>query len=267
MKLNWMMIILAGAMTTQTGCSSLRSIFVLDKPEQKGKPISDPFGYEGSNSHGSGDRAMGGGGMIYRSKKGDRSIEIEMPSQPSTVSDFVIPVSPQFRDAGRNPASEGGIDETYREKKPNMADREITGSFPQTAQEDQAKQKEVELALGVAPSEESHPDGDRSYLAAMDHVKQLYKIGRYEAALIDVIHGRKVAAVIVGMIVFGRSNAQRKLNFLLFGLIFLRGLRKTSRDFTISHIWLLFTIRLVHAAVSGSGASATVRRTPFACSL
>ncbi len=67
-----------------------------------------------------------------------------------------------------------------------MTDREITHGLSKNAYTDDGKRKEVETELGLSPAEDQTPDRDRSYLAALDHIKQLYKRNRYEIALLEL---------------------------------------------------------------------------------
>lgn len=162
-----------------TGCASFRSFFALDPPAKRNQPIVNPFGnynpaYAANQT------------MILRTKKGDRSVEIEIPRAAQDISDFSIPVSPAFRESSRGIASEGdSLEEGTRDRPPTQTDREITAGFPQGAPEDEAKRNEIERGLGLIPSETNVVDQNKSYLASLDQVKQLYRAGRYEKALLD----------------------------------------------------------------------------------
>ena len=59
-------------------------------------------------------------------------------------------------------------------------------SFPRGKPEDEWKRQEIEKNLGLAQGEVPVPESEGSYLAALDHVKQLYSLGRYEAALLEI---------------------------------------------------------------------------------
>jgi tetratricopeptide (TPR) repeat protein len=161
-----------------SGCSSLKSVFVPDASNQEASgPINNPFGDHQAQQA----RRDPGQYMILRTKKGDRSVEVELPKSSQDMTDFVIPVSPAFKDTDRAPASES----SYMQKRPGMADREIASTFPQSTPQDEGKRREVEQGLGLIPSEDDTPEQDRSYLAGIDHLKQLYRGGRFEAALIE----------------------------------------------------------------------------------
>lgn len=161
-----------------TGCSTFRSVFALDTNSGRQPPIQNPFGNEYVHNQGREN-------IVLRTKKGDRSIEVELPGDTANMTDFVVPTSPGFKDEGRSPAS-GEFGSEYKDRTPTMTDREITHNFPQALPEDLDARREVEEGLGVVQSEDSVPARDKSYLAALDHVKQLYKGARYEAALLEV---------------------------------------------------------------------------------
>src|SRR4051812_45043543 len=81
-------------------CSTGKSIFAVDQPTSRQVPIQNPFlGYNGNGGSGSKEN------IILRTKKGDRSVEVELPGGTADMTDFVIPVSPAFNEHGRSPAS------------------------------------------------------------------------------------------------------------------------------------------------------------------
>ncbi len=184
-----------GALCLLSGCASLKSFFAVNNDKGASGPIHNPFG-EQYASGGNGDRAQN---MILRTKKGDRSVEIEIPRDSQSSTDFTIPVAPAFRESGggsRFPASSqyagssGGdpsqSEDGYVKTPPTMADHEITHSFPQGAPADEGERRSIEEGLGVMASDDSVPAGDSSYLGALDHVKSLYRQGRYEAGLLEL---------------------------------------------------------------------------------
>jgi tetratricopeptide (TPR) repeat protein len=118
--------------------------------------------------------------LILRAKKGDDTVEVEIPRDEQEPGDFVIPIS-------RSPASTEEIPEPTgpEKRKPGQSDYEITRKFPQGAQEDENRQKYIEQELGLTRSRDTIPEKDQSYLASIDHLKQLYRSGRYEAALLE----------------------------------------------------------------------------------
>ena len=160
----------------------MKTALGLDAAQTQNKAIRNPFGemYPGQSE-------AANSPMILRTKKGDRSIEVQLPHQDEDMTDFVIPVSPAFKDTARNPASvgDGTLDETYKERTPTIADHEITSRFPQGDPQDQTRQREIETGLGLNAPENSVPERSTSYLASIDHVKQLYKFGRFEAGLLE----------------------------------------------------------------------------------
>lgn len=164
-----------------TGCSTMKNALALNSSERgESKPIHNPFG----DYYAKGGAAGGGNqNIILRTKKGDRSIEVELPGGSRDMTDFAIPVSPAFKD---EKDSAVGIDERYRGKSPTIADREIASTFPANTEEDERKRREIESDLGLVPEQQKTPEREQSYLASVDHIKQLYRNQRYEAALIEV---------------------------------------------------------------------------------
>jgi tetratricopeptide (TPR) repeat protein len=138
------------------------------------------WGYEGKN--------LQKDSVVLRTKKGDRSVEVEFPGDPAAFSDFTVPVSPAFSD-GHPVRSAAGIQEefsgTWRDTKPTYSDREITSNFPKGPAASSVR-RDLESELGVLPPEEATPQRDSSYLAALDQVKKLFRNGRYESALLEV---------------------------------------------------------------------------------
>ncbi len=168
-------------------CQTMNKVFATDNAEQgPSKPIANPFTSQYANPLDDPKNSN----MVLRTKKGDRSIEIELPRVDQGMTDFVIPVSPHFKDGGRSPASVGDdqIDETYKERRAGYTDREIISGMPQGVPEDAERRRSIEDGLGLSPSADSLPDhaSNSSYLAGIDRVKQLYRMGRFEAALLDI---------------------------------------------------------------------------------
>ncbi|MBI3534847.1 MAG: hypothetical protein HY072_05100, partial [Deltaproteobacteria bacterium] len=85
--------------------------------------------------------------------------------------------------------SEPFTDDRYKERQAGITDREITREFKPAMSSDndkEAKQREIESELGLVPADDTTPEHDKSYLAAVDHIKQLYRKNRHEAALIEI---------------------------------------------------------------------------------
>lgn len=163
------------------GCALFRSVLALDDSADRQRPIENPFG----TLHAA--REQGPQNIVLRSKKGDQSVEIELPRRASDNTEFVIPANPSWKETQRGPASvPGQLDGSYAEAKPTPADREITYTFPKGKPEDEYRRREIEKGLGLMPQADENPNDDASYLAAVDKVKQLYTLARYEAAVIEV---------------------------------------------------------------------------------
>lgn len=174
--------LLAATLVVSLGsCASAKKFFGTEQPTTDHKPINNPFGDFYSNQ-GPESRQP----MILRSKKGDRSIEVELPKSEQNISDLVIPISPSFKENDRTPASDPSlVDESLHDHAPTAADREITSRLNRTSGAISDQRRDVEGSMGLKAPEDSAPDQDKSYLAQIDHVKQLFKASRYEAALME----------------------------------------------------------------------------------
>lgn len=185
--------LLLTALVGVSGCAAMKNFFGANTDADRRKPISNPFGeYYSSPKSDPNQR------VTLRTKKGERSVEVELPGSAAEMTDFVIPVSPAFKDSvsGRGLASAdgteganssaGAVDDHYMEKNQSQADREILASLPGLKGQDENKRREIENGLGLMPSEDGEiASGSKSYLAQLDHIKQLYRGGRYEAALLE----------------------------------------------------------------------------------
>ncbi len=179
-------LILIGSL--QCGCGTLKKTLGINDDENL-KPISNPFYSYHPNASGENPP------MILRSKKGDRSFEVEIPDRTQQLSDFVIPLSPEFSetkggslDHANRLSNDGNPmpDDTYKARTANATDHEITRGFSQGSLDSISKRTEIEHNLNLMPSEEETPrEGAPSYLAGMDHIKQLYRTTRFEAALLE----------------------------------------------------------------------------------
>lgn len=177
-----LIIISALILLLLSNCSSVRPVLGMNYTDST-KPISNPFGnYRGNQDNPNQT-------MILRTKKGDRSVELQIPGGMQDLTEFVLPVSPAFKDLGDSSASTAGpngIDETYKNHPATMSDREITNSFPHGTLEDEQRRKDIEQGLNLVPNEDDSPNSsDTSYLAGVDRVKQLYRLARFEAALLE----------------------------------------------------------------------------------
>jgi hypothetical protein len=181
---------LALASLSCASCSSIRGIFAADSSKDGSKPISNPFGnYQPGTSENPAES------MIFRAKRGDKAVEVEIPRANQGVTDFVLPV-PHGSSASRGLASvaddEGNLpppspsESAYESQAPTATDRELTRSFSQAPFEEAQKRNDIEKGLGLVETPEASPERERSYLASMDHIKQLYRTGRYEAGLIEI---------------------------------------------------------------------------------
>ena len=173
---------LALASLSFVACSSVQKMFAADPSKEDSKPISNPFGYYDGNLNSDPSESM-----IFRNKNGNKSVEVEIPHANQGVTDFVLP-APDSQDASRSPASlsDDGASSSYATQTPTVSDRELTRQFSKVPFEEEQQRHDIEKGLGLVAADEVTPERQRSYLASMDHIKQLYRSGRYEAGLIEV---------------------------------------------------------------------------------
>lgn len=186
---------MGAALLAAPACSTVKNVIAPNSETPERTPIRNPFG-----TFSSGPGSAANDTMIFRTKKGDGAVEVEVPRTGEGISDFVIPISPKFAPGYRGPASvsdasesgsvsTGGdpqIDSTYKDREAGPTDREIVRTFPQVLPEDENKRQEIEQDLGLVRSEDNGSERSRSYLAQVDKVKQLYRYGRFEAALLEL---------------------------------------------------------------------------------
>ncbi len=170
---------LIGALSLLSGCAT--SGGRTTQTTAAGEPlyIENPFSQYGAVAPESGAKAI-----TFRSKKGDKQMEIEIPQDPT--AEFQVPMNPKLTESARETGPEAGADDRYLKQKPGMADREIASTF--NNHEDPvagARRREVESGLGLQPSDDL-PLMDESYLGKVDFIKQLFHGGRHEAALMEI---------------------------------------------------------------------------------
>jgi hypothetical protein len=170
---------------TQASCASLGNALAINSKPPSSR-ITSPF----SDYHSGSEIAQN---MILRTKKGDRTVELEIPGDVQSLSEFVIPLSPAFQGGDRGPASSknqntdatGMVDESYKNRAPSFSDRELRRDRSQGLPVDEQKRHDIEESLSLAPTEDSTPAASSSYLGGVDHIKQLYRLARFEAALVE----------------------------------------------------------------------------------
>ncbi len=153
------------------GCASTNSASTEDS-----KLIDNPFAesrWKDSESNNN---------ITFRTRRGDQSVEVELPNRYG--SDLEVPMNPKFTSAGSE-RNVNGVDYTYLDQKPTVADREIASTFGSGSIADEKRKREIEQSLGLQESDEL-PNMDQSYLAKIDVVKQLFHNNRHEAALIEI---------------------------------------------------------------------------------
>lgn len=181
---------LALASLSLVACSSVQKMFAADTSKDESKPISNPFGSYDANLNPDPSE-----NMIFRTKNGNKAVEVEIPRASEGVTDFVLP-APGADRFSRSPASlpddgaenptDGTVSSPYASQAPTASDRELTRQFSKVPFEEEQKRNDIEKGLGLVAADEMTPERQRSYLASLDHIKQLYRLGRYEAGLIEV---------------------------------------------------------------------------------
>jgi tetratricopeptide (TPR) repeat protein len=175
---------IAGAGFLASSCSTINSVFGKNSEADAPRLIENPFG------NFAGDVRERNPGVILRTKRGDRSIEVQIPANEQELGSLAFPM-PNAGSGGRGLASTGGgspMDESYATKKPGLADREISRTFPQMSAADDGQRRQIESDLGLRMADGETVEADSSYLARIDYVKQLFRESRFEAALIETDH-------------------------------------------------------------------------------
>lgn len=171
-----------------SACSNVRTWMGMQHSDSY-KPISNPFSaYQDSRLDPSQQP------MILRSTKGDRSVEVQIPADPSQRGDIAIPMSPGFKNLPKESQEylENGdtdsdsADYPYKNHSPTLSDRQIANTQAPISLEDEGRAREIERDLYLKTSDDSMAtDKTTSYLARVDHIKQLYHRTRFEAALLE----------------------------------------------------------------------------------
>jgi tetratricopeptide (TPR) repeat protein len=148
---------------------------VTEVPEAVRAPIENPF----TEYH---PKRFTENAMIVRTRNGERSLEIELPNNSSLQGQIHVPIHGRST-PGESESVEGVP--SWKDRKPVATDREILSELPQTAPELLQSRQGIERTLGLTGEDLSHQE-NTSYLARLDHVKQLYKKSRFEAAILEI---------------------------------------------------------------------------------
>ncbi len=172
------------------GCATMKSVLGTNTEAEEAAPIENPFqsgsAAESSQSDGISspyETERSSRNMVLRTRRGNRAIEVELPNSGDAPSELSIPVSPMLPLDSDNYAT-GGMDPEMGDRRPSASDREITASLPEAPSDVTAQRQNIEEQLHLIPTQDK-PHNDRSYLAAMDKIKILYRRGRFEAALLE----------------------------------------------------------------------------------
>lgn len=147
--------------------------------EEYTKPISNPFG----DAYGTG--ADKNRTILFRGKNLEgQSVEVELPQGEEKITDLVLPMKDTVPGSDLA-ARRRELPQSYQGEKPTYTDREIASRMPRNSPEDEWTRQKVEGDLGLGAAEDSTPQQEASYLAGVDTLRQLFRTGRYEAALIE----------------------------------------------------------------------------------
>ncbi len=162
-------------------------------------PINNPFGKTFNPA------AQIKDPLILRSRQGDRSWELEIPQNRRQPGDFAIPFAPaqaqgqppkpstfssslSQSDGASGNSTDGSAAEgtSYQGAQPGVSDREIVQELGRGSESLNMRRAAVEQELDLVTSDDSDPRvGQKSYLGDLDHIKQLFRAQRFEAALIE----------------------------------------------------------------------------------
>lgn len=112
-----------------------------------------------------------------RSRTGNQFTEIELPKNEGVIDTYTFPHSAGDEIADTNESEK---------QNPSMSDYEILAKGRSTNREQEMEKREIENTLGVKTLENEIPTQRKSFLSQMDGIKQLYKTGRFESALLKV---------------------------------------------------------------------------------
>jgi len=176
-----------------SGCSTFKSVLGSDTSSEEPAPIENPF--QASSTNGDGDSESPGNigapyastansrNMVLRTRRGNRAVEVELPESSDSLSELAIPVNPLLPTETENYAT-APLENDLSDRRPSASDREIISTLPEAPSDVTSQRQNIEEQLRLIPSQDK-PAHDRSYLAAMDKVKTLYRHGRFEAALLE----------------------------------------------------------------------------------
>jgi len=175
--LDWRFVFVA---TLFFSCAGVKQFMAIEDTGFDNKPIDNPFGTLSSKS----SEKEGRRALVVRSKKGENSVEFEIPTEQSDQSDWEIPrESLNFSEI---PETKNQDWSKYSNKGISVADREIVSGLLLEKPENAAARKNIESELGLAEIEELGDSSSSSYLGRLDQIKQLYREARYEASLLEV---------------------------------------------------------------------------------
>lgn len=119
------------------GCASARSFLALDYDANSSATIRDPFTIV--------TKSDASQNLVFRTRKGDRAVEVEVPGGATQVSNVSIPVAAAFAEPDAAPGSE-------------------TGSKTETAAE---------------------YESSAAYISGLERLKAYFRAGRYELGVME----------------------------------------------------------------------------------
>jgi tetratricopeptide (TPR) repeat protein len=142
------------------------------------KPIANPFVDQ------TGVTTERGQAILLRGKNQDgQAVEVEIPQGENAIGSLTLPMQDTIPGSAASGRKELPV--TYQGQRPTQTDREIASRFPKAGPEEDSRRSRIEQDLGLQTADNPLPNQDSSYLASIDLLKQLYRGGRYEAALIE----------------------------------------------------------------------------------
>ncbi len=180
-------LLLCGLALLLPSCSSVKKFMAIESVRKDDRPIDNPFGTLYAPSGSSAPAPL-----VVRSRRGEQSVEFEIPSDGGSASDFEVPVDVSqwsSSSSGRAPASVTSgtsAGDAYAARPPSVADREIQATIPVAPLEESVQRREIEEQMGLQEAGGGVVAPARSYLGRLDRVRTLYREARYEASLLEV---------------------------------------------------------------------------------
>lgn len=156
-----------------TACASVAPYFGVGNAEkEKTAKISNPFNTQLTEPT-----------TKVRAQKGSDVVEYEIPRSDDQYNSYEMSSTAALSASDSPFAQAEATPQEFR--KPTLSDYEIMAKAPKNSLESETDRREIEQGLGLESRDEP-VESDRSYLAEVDGVKQLFRSSRFEAALLKV---------------------------------------------------------------------------------